>query len=246
VEEWKLQPARDLGLPLGQRWKSLQRESGLVSTALHVAWWGLVKGYMAVWHRLAIHGREHIPPAPPFVMVANHESHLDAFVLACPLPWRLRDRIFPIAAGDTFFETPVLTAFAATMLNALPLWRKKHSAHALEQLRQRLVEEPCAYILFPEGTRSRDGTMTRFKAGLGMLVAQTSVPVVPCYLDGCFEALRPGQKFPRWRHIRLRIGAPLVFTNVTNDRAGWLHIAAETETRVKGLATETKKARETA
>lgn len=240
MEEWKLQPARDLGLTLGQRWKSLQRESGLVMTGLHLAWWSLVKGYMAVWHRLGVHGREHIPAEPPFVMVANHESHLDAFVLASPLPWRLRDRIFPIAAGDTFFETPLLTAFAANMLNALPLWRKKHSAHALEQLRRRLVEKPCAYILFPEGTRSRDGAMGPFKAGLGMLVAQTNVPVIPCYLDGCFEALRPDQRFPRWRHISLRIGPPLMFTEVANDRTGWLHIAAETEARVRRLADEVK------
>jgi 1-acyl-sn-glycerol-3-phosphate acyltransferase len=236
MQKWDLQPARDLGLPPGQRWRSLQRESGLISTGLHLAWWSLVRGYLAVWHRLAISGQHNIPGQPPFILVANHASHLDALVLAAPLPWRLRDRIFPIAAGDVFFQTPLVSAFAAGMLNALPMWRKKCGPHALEQLRQRLLEEPCAYILFPEGARSRDGQLATFKPGLGMLVAQTNVPVVPCYLDGCHQALPAEQRWPRPRRIRLRIGEPLTFESVANNREGWLHIAGATQERVKVLA----------
>jgi len=222
----------------GDRLRSLQRESGLVSTGFHFAWWSAVRGYLAVWHRLAIDGRHHIPARPPFILVGNHTSHLDAFVLAAPLSWRLRDRIFPIAAGDVFFQTPLTSAFAAGMLNALPMWRKKCGPHALEQLRRRLLEEPCAYILFPEGTRSRDGQLSSFKPGLGMLVAGTNVPVVPCYLDGCHKALAPDQRWPRPRRIQLRIGKPLVFDSVANNREGWLHIAAAMEERVKGLASQ--------
>jgi 1-acyl-sn-glycerol-3-phosphate acyltransferase len=236
MQKWDLQPARDLGMPASERLRSLQRESGLVSTGLHLAWWSLVRGYLAVWHRLAIWGQENIPVQPPFVLVANHTSHLDALVLAAPLPWRLRDRIFPIAAGDVFFQTPLVSAFAVGMLNALPMWRRKCGPHALEKLRQRLLEEPCSYILFPEGTRSRDGQLSPFKPGLGMLVAQTNVPVVPCYLDGCYQALTPNQRWPRPRRIRLHIGDPLTFAAVANNREGWLHIATTTEQRVKALA----------
>src|SRR5262249_20097289 len=129
--------------------------------------------------------------------------------------------------------------FAAGMLNALPMWRKKCGPHALGQLRQRLLEEPCAYILFPEGTRSRDGQMSAFKPGLGMLVAETNVPVVPCYLDGCYQALTADQRWPRPRRIRLRIDEPLTFAAVANNREGWLHIAAATEERVNALASGT-------
>ena len=235
MERWDLQPARDLGLTPGQRLRSLRRESGLISSGLHLAWWTLVRGYLAVWHRLAISGQRHLPAEPPFVLVANHTSHLDAFVLAAPLSWRLRDRVYPIAAGDVFFETPLMSAFAAGMLNALPMWRKKCGPHALEQLRQRLIEEPGIYILFPEGTRSRDGTMHPFKAGLGMLVAGTTAPVIPCYLEGCFDALRPEEKWPLPCPIHLHIGEPRVFAEVKNDREGWLQIAAETEAAVKRL-----------
>ncbi len=235
MDDWKFRPATDLGLDPAERLKSLHRESGLVSSFLHLGWWWLVRTYMSVWHRLDIIGQHPLPVKPPFILVANHSSHLDALVLASPLNWRIRDRIFPIAAGDVFFETPMLTTFAAFFLNALPIWRKKCGAHTLQRLRQRLIEEPCAYILFPEGTRSRDGSMLEFKPGLGMLVANTAVPVVPCYLEGCFEALGPSHKWPRRRRIRLYVGAPLDFSNVASNREGWTHIAKEAYTHVRRL-----------
>jgi 1-acyl-sn-glycerol-3-phosphate acyltransferase len=238
MQDWKLEPARDLGMSSGERLKSLRRESGLISTGLHLTWWSFVRCYLTVWHRLAVSGQEHVPARPPFILVANHSSHLDALVLASVLPWRLRDRIFPIAAGDVFFQTPLTSAFAAGMLNALPMWRKRCGSHALEELRQRLLEEPCAYILFPEGTRSRDGTIGSFKPGLGMLVAETLVPVVPCYLEGCYQALTPEQRWPRPRSIRLRIGAPVAFGETPNNREGWKQIAATMAERVKGLGSK--------
>jgi 1-acyl-sn-glycerol-3-phosphate acyltransferase len=183
-----------------------------------------------------VFGRKNIPARPPFLLVANHSSHLDALVLAAPLPWWQRDSIFPIAAGDVFFETPALAAFAAGMLNALPMWRKKCGPHALKELRQRLLEEPCSYILFPEGARSRDGTMLPFKPGLGMIVAETSVPVVPCYIQGTFAALSPETKWPKLgERISIRVGPPLTFLDSKNNRKGWEEIADKTREAVQCL-----------
>jgi 1-acyl-sn-glycerol-3-phosphate acyltransferase len=235
MNDWKYQPARDLGLPTTERLQSLQRESGLMQTAGHLAWWNLVGWYLSWCHNLRIHGRERLPTQPPFVMVANHASHLDVLTLAAPLPWRLRDRVFPVAAGDTFFHKPWVAAFAAGTLNALPIWRGHTGTQAIRQLRQRLVEEPCGYILFPEGTRSRDGTMTRFKPGLGMLVAETDVPVIPCHIEGAHKCLPPHRLVPRFRPITVRVGEPLRFGSLTNDRAGWTQIADQAEAAVRGL-----------
>jgi 1-acyl-sn-glycerol-3-phosphate acyltransferase len=225
VRKWDLQPARDLGLPETQRWRSLRRESGLVAWAARLVWWWWVKGVLRLLTRVQVQGSEHLPAAPPFVLVANHSSHLDVLVLACALPLRLRHRTLPLAAGDTFFETPAMAAFAAGLMNALPMWRKNCGRHSIEALRQRLAGEPCAYILFPEGTRSRTGHMGPFKHGVGMLVAGTLVPVFPCRLQGTFASLPPGKTWPRPRRIRLRIGPPLTFAEVANDRPGWQSIA---------------------
>jgi 1-acyl-sn-glycerol-3-phosphate acyltransferase len=238
VEPWKYQPASDTGLSEGERLRSLQRESGLVSMAARNLWWWWVKGVLRVMERVEVHGREHLPGAAPFVLVSNHASHLDTMVLATALPLRLRNGIMPLAAGDTFFETPALAAFAANMMNALPLWRKHCGRHALAQLRARLVQEPCAYILFPEGTRSRTGEMGPFKSGLGMLVAGVDVPVVPCHLAGTFAAMPPDVKWPRRTRIVLRIGAAQRFSHLSNDRAGWQVIAEQMEKAVRELGKE--------
>lgn len=236
MDDWRLEPAKDVALSEPERWRSLRRESGLISTACHIAWWTGIRAYLSFWHRLRIIGRENLPAEPPFVLVSNHSSHLDALVLASPLPWRLRDRVFPIAAGDVFFEATGIAAFAALMVNALPMWRKKAGSKALRDLRQRLVEEPCGYILFPEGARSRDGKMLPFKNGLGMMVAQTSVPVIPCYLQGCFEALKPGRWLPRPRRISMRVGRPMTFADTSNDGDGWRSIGVAVRGAIEELA----------
>jgi 1-acyl-sn-glycerol-3-phosphate acyltransferase len=235
VDDWKLRPARDLQQTGLARYRNPLREHGLVSSLLRLIWWSGVRLLLGILNRLEIRGRENLPRDGPFVLVANHESHLDALVLACALPLSLRDRMFPLAAGDVFFETPVVAAFAAHLLNALPVWRRNAGRHGLSELRQRLVEEQSVFILFPEGGRSRDGEMKPFKAGIGMLVAGTPIPVVPCYLDGPLEAFPPGSRFPRGHKVRVRIGRPRSFADVANNRAGWDQVGAVLEAEVKRL-----------
>lgn len=235
MEPWQIQPARDIDLSVRESTQSLQRESGLISTGLHLTWWTGIRLYLGLWHRLKIIGQENLPAKPPYILVANHASHLDALVLAAPLPWHLRDRVFPIAAGDVFFETPMMATFSAFFLNALPMWRKKCGPHALQQLRDRLLIDPCVYVLFPEGARSRDGAMLPFKKGLGMLVAGAPVPVVPCFLHGCFEAMPAEVKWPHPTRITVTIGTPLDFSSLPNTRAGWEQLTNTLQTAVADL-----------
>jgi 1-acyl-sn-glycerol-3-phosphate acyltransferase len=235
MEPWKLQPARDTGLAPSERFRSVRRESGLLESLTHHACFSLLRSYFAVAHRLSIVGREKLPAHGPFVLAANHCSHLDALALGAALIPRHRERAFPIAAGDVFFQSTVTSTFSAVMLNALPMWRKNCGPHALADLRRKLQEEKAIFIIFPEGGRSRTGSMMPFKHGLGMLVAETNVPVVPCGLVGTFEALPPQRNFPRPLAIKLAIGNPLQFPSTANDRTGWSQIAASLESRVRDL-----------
>ena len=235
-----MRPARDHGLSFRERLRSVARESGLVTTGIRQAWWWLIRCHFAVWNRLTIHHADNLPRTFPFVLVANHSSHLDALVLTAALPWWLRAGTCPLAAGDVFFESPFVGVFAAGLLNALPVWRKKKADRSFLAFRRRLLEGSCGYVLFPEGARSRDGRMTAFKPGVGMLVAGTPVPVIPCYLDGCHDALPPGAKIPRRRRIELHIDRPLRFDELGNDRAGWETAASALEQAVR----EQKAARE--
>jgi 1-acyl-sn-glycerol-3-phosphate acyltransferase len=238
MDPWRLQPARDTGLTPAERFRSVRRESGLLESLAHHFCFSLLRIYFTIAHRLTIVGREKLPTHGPFVLAANHCSHLDALALGAALKPRHRERAFPIAAGDVFFQSNVSSTFSAIMLNALPMWRKNCGPHALADLRRKLRQERSIFIIFPEGGRSRDGSMKPFKHGLGMLVAGTNVPVVPCGLVGAFEALPPNRRFPRPAAIKLVIGDALEFSLTPNDRSGWAQIAARVESSVRTLVAQ--------
>jgi 1-acyl-sn-glycerol-3-phosphate acyltransferase len=238
MDPWRLQPARDTGLTPAERFRSVRRESGLLESLVHHFCFSLLRIYFAIAHRLTIVDREKLPAHGPFVLAANHCSHLDALALGAALKPRHRERAFPIAAGDVFFQSNVSSTFSAIMLNALPMWRKNCGPHALADLRRKLRQERSIFIIFPEGGRSRDGSMKPFKHGLGMLVAGTNVPVVPCGLVGAFEALPPNRRFPRPAAIKLVIGDALEFSLTPNDRSGWAQIAARVESSVRTLVAQ--------
>jgi 1-acyl-sn-glycerol-3-phosphate acyltransferase len=235
VQDTKLALTRDARQLRRDRHCSYHRELNWASNLARLSWWSAMKAALKVLHRLSIHGREHLPADPSFVMVSNHASHLDALVLGAALPLRLRNQLYPLAAGDVFFETPRMAAFSATFLNALPVWRKNFGAHAVKELRGLLLDQPSIFIFFPEGGRTRDGLMREFRAGVGMLTAETSVPVIPCYVSGTFEAFPPYSRFPRPRKVSVHIGQPRVFTGVDNRRSGWEHIRATIEADVRAL-----------
>lgn len=236
MDDFDLRPAKDIGLYPWERLSSVRRESGPFLTAVHTGWAVVARTYFAVWHRLRVIGAEHLPAEPPFVLCSNHASHLDALALASPLRFDARDRVFALAAGDVFFESAFATAFAAGFINALPVWRKKRTPKALQELRDKLLTTPCGFIIFPEGGRSRDGGITPFKSGMGMLVAGTRVPVIPCHIGGSFAAMPAGVRFPRPRRVTIRVGPPVHFADVANDKHGWERVVRVVEERVTELS----------
>ena len=237
MEPWKLRPARDLGLKPAERLRSLGREPGLVGLGVNAAWRRAVRAYLRTAHGFRVEGAANLPPGPPFVMVANHASHLDALALSAALRGPAARRAHAMAAGDLFFANPAISALSAYAINALPVWRGRSRRGDLDTMRARLVEDGLVYILFPEGTRSRNGAMGGFQPGLGMLVAGTPVPVVPCWLEGAREAWPAQSRTPRpFRPLRLAIGAPLRFDALPANREGWEEVARQAEDAVRALA----------
>ena len=235
MKSWNYQPAKDLDLKPVERARSLKRESGIWSTCGHVTWHTLIRLYVKSYHRLSVEGRENLPLAPPFVMIANHTSHLDTMILGSTLSCKWCDQVFPVAAGDVFFASSLKSVFSAQLINALPMWRKHCGPHALADLKDRLITEPCGYILFPEGGRSRDGALLPFKPGLGMIVAGTTVSVIPCAIVGAACAWSADSRWPRPWKVHLKIGPALHFETLANNRAGWEQVSRETEDAVRRL-----------
>jgi 1-acyl-sn-glycerol-3-phosphate acyltransferase len=204
-------------------------------SALHFLTWSFIRLGIRRRHTLDIEGLENFPTEGPVVIVANHGSHLDTLLLGSAIPSSLRSRFSPLAAGDTFFKTLIQSWFSSRFLNLKPLWRRQSNAHGLLRLRDALTSHDDCFLIFPEGTRSRSGTMGQFKPGIGMLVAGTHIPVVPCHIRGTHEAWPSSQKLPSKGALQLRIGKPLTFADHSGTSDNWRAISHELEQEVRHL-----------
>ncbi|MBL4848756.1 MAG: 1-acyl-sn-glycerol-3-phosphate acyltransferase [Planctomycetes bacterium] len=233
---WTYTPAPDLNLSLAERLTSFPRQPHLWMIVLRTLVALFLRAWLRVYHRFSIVGRERLPLGESFVLVANHQSHLDTLCLTAGIPMGSLHQAFPAAAADYFFSSVPSSAFTAVVINGLPFDRKVNGAESLAMCR-RLLETPGnILILFPEGTRSESGDLSRFRSGIGRLVEGTNVPVIPCHLEGAFEALPKGARFPRPRKLTLRIGAERRFGDRPEGRETVAQICAELEQAVAALA----------
>lgn len=237
--EWRYKPAPDLERSLAERLRSFPRYPDMTLYAGRAALQFVMRAYLRVYHRLTIHGREHLPLDKSFVMVCNHTSHLDTVSLLAALPVSRVHRAFPAAAVDYFFSSVPRSALAVLFVNALPFDRKARGAESLDVCRELLARRRHVLIIFPEGTRTQTGEVGRFRLGIARLVAGERTPVVPCYLDGGFRALPKGAAVPRPRRLTLRIGKPMTFTDVApQDREAMAGICTTLRDEVVALSAQ--------
>src|SRR5215467_9693893 len=116
-----------------------------------------LRAWLRTYHRLEIHGQDHLPKDKSFVLVANHTSHLDTLCLLAALPLRKLHRAFPAAAADYFFQSVPRLWAAAILVNALPFARQASVRGSLLLCRELLANPGTILIIFPEGTRSTTG-----------------------------------------------------------------------------------------
>jgi 1-acyl-sn-glycerol-3-phosphate acyltransferase len=168
----------------------------------------------------------------PYVFAANHSSHLDTPVLLAVLPLRLRMQICIAAAADYFFAQRWKGVLVSLFLNAFPFERKQPGCNASLAYAQRLLQQGHSLLIFPEGTRTRDGQIQHFKHGVGRIVCNSGACVVPTWIDGTYRALPKGARWPRHQTVTVKFGAPLHFSH-SDDPS---YIAAEVERAVRALA----------
>ncbi|HYM59290.1 MAG TPA: lysophospholipid acyltransferase family protein [Thermoanaerobaculia bacterium] len=225
MDSWHYEPTADFGQAPIQRLKNFPRHPDMLVYAARSLANLFVRAVLRTYHRLEIAGRENLPRSGSFVMVANHSSHLDTLAILASLPLNKIHRAFPAAASDYFFTSLTRLTFSAVVVNAMPFDRKQNPAESLDLCRQLLETPGHILILFPEGTRTVDGTIGRFRAGIGFLIAGTDFPVVPCHLGGAFEAWPKGAYVPRPRKLRLTIGSPMQFRDAGHTKEDAIAIA---------------------
>ncbi len=177
---------------------------------------GVVAVRMNPLWRFEVTGQMIRDPRRPYVAVANHESWADVFLL-CHLPWEMK-----WLSKDAMFKIPCF-GWMMRMAGDIMLRRGERGsgAQALLAARDRLSKR-VSVMIFPEGTRSRDGSMLPFKDGAFRLAIEAGVPVLPMVLAGTRYAIAKGSM--RWTkaHARLRVLPSVETTGLTLDDVGAL------------------------
>jgi 1-acyl-sn-glycerol-3-phosphate acyltransferase len=143
-------------------------------------------------------GRENVPPSGGAILISNHLSHLDVFILGLPLR-----RPLNYVARSTLF-VPGL-AFLIRSVGGFPIQREGMGASGMKETLKRLKAGGIV-TFFPEGTRSPDGELGELKPGIVALAARANVPIIPAGIAGTFEAWPKHRRFPRPRPIRVHYG----------------------------------------
>jgi long-chain acyl-CoA synthetase len=199
------------GAPEEPFWSRVMAEAGVGSGQGH----GLLQGIfwrtggplLGSYLSLQCEGQEHLPQDRPYLIAANHLSHLDAPCLLLALRGHAAGLSLAVPRAHTP-QPGLRNQLIHALLNAVPVDRREGFAASLSRLRQ-VLGPRRPLLVFPEGSRSAGGRLQPFKPGVGLLALELGVPVVPAHIRGTYEVLPKGNRRPQRQPVRLRFGPPL-------------------------------------
>jgi glycerol-3-phosphate dehydrogenase (NAD(P)+) len=184
------------------------RERSLSRGVNPILYWvlrAILLPFFLVYFRMQRIGREHLPRRGPLLLASNHRSFMDPFVIGM----LVRRPVYYMAKRELFekrWQACVLNA-----LGAFPVDRGAGDSAAMDTARAILERGDCV-VVFPEGTRVRQGPLGEPRRGIGRLALETGAPVAPVSVIGT-DAVRRGWRI-RPRKVRVRVGRPLTFPTV--------------------------------
>jgi 1-acyl-sn-glycerol-3-phosphate acyltransferase len=164
----------------------------------------VLKPFLLIFFHMSRIGREHVPDGA-VILASNHRSFLDPFVVGICL-----NRPVYFVAKKELFDRPLVGWFL-NCLGAFPIKRGESDEESVETAKQ-ILARGDALVIFPEGTRIREGSLGRAKRGVGRLALESGAPVVPVAVHGT-ERARRGWIF-RPVKVKVRLGRPLTFPRV--------------------------------
>jgi 1-acyl-sn-glycerol-3-phosphate acyltransferase len=170
----------------------------------HRRLYAFVRMTAAVATRLAFGAEAYdVPPLEDLdggmIVASNHQSFLDPIVLATTMPVQVN-----FLARSTLFRVPGFGRFISN-LGARPVKRGQADARALRTMIQ-VLRGGGKLVMFPEGTRSRNGRMGRLRPGAAAVACRCKVPILPVYIDGTYEAWSRHAPLPRPARVRAAFG----------------------------------------
>jgi long-chain acyl-CoA synthetase len=179
----------------------------------------------------------------PVLVVCNHIGDVDVGFILAALPARIRHKLATAAGGEALeaLRTPpasrnlfarmfdrVEWSLGVSLLNLFPLPREAGFRDSFAFAGES-VDRGYSVLVFPEGHHTTDGKMRPFRSGVGLLVNDLNIPVVPMRIDGLFEIKQAGKRTARPYQIKVRIGALIKFPRGTDpqDIANELRVKVE-------------------
>src|SRR3954447_17078573 len=166
----------------------------------------ILKPFLLVFFHMSRIGREHVPDGA-VILASNHRSFLDPFVVGICL----NRPVYFVAKKELFDRR--LTGWFLNCLGAFPIKRGESDEESVETAKQ-ILARGDALVIFPEGTRIREGSLERPKRGVGRLALETGAPVVPVAVHGTEHARRGWRLRPV--KVKVRLGRALTFPRVEN------------------------------
>jgi len=170
-----------------------------------------------VLNRTSVRGQEHVGEERNTLLLSNHQSMLDSFLVGIvayyPKSW-LKPRLIPWnpAAAENFYRTPIL-AWLADNWKCIWVREGRRDLHALHRMIEALPAGTMT--LFPEGTRTRDGSVGSGRAGPGLLILATKPRAIPVAIDGMNAVLPIGRYLPRiGKRITVVFGPPVDYSDL--------------------------------
>jgi 1-acyl-sn-glycerol-3-phosphate acyltransferase len=151
-----------------------------------------------------------------FILIANHNSHMDTMALMSAIPSRFIHRVHPIAARDFFGGSLFSRILMRYLVNATLIRRDREDPKRdpIDDM-DKMLKKQRSLILYPEGSRGIPGKMSNFKRGLGYLVQRNpNINVIPVYLENIYKTLPKGKKLILPYNCSIKFGQPIKFNSL--------------------------------
>lgn len=164
----------------------------------------IIRVLLRIWFRLEARDAHRVPATGPVILACNHASFGDPIMVGASV----RRMVNYLARADLFENR--LFGWWLRRVGVVPVDRDGGTAAGLRVILKRL-QEGGAILLFPEGTRTRDGRLQPARSGLGLVVIKSGAPVVPVRVVGSYEAWGRHHRIPRPHKVEVRFGPMLRF-----------------------------------
>ena len=177
------------------------------------------RNFLKIFIGLKYINRKTLKNKKQFILIANHNSHMDTMAIMSAIPSRYIHKVHPIAAVDFFGGSLLNKILMRYLVNATLIKRDRNDTEndPIDAM-DKMIKKYRSLILYPEGSRGTPGIMTNFKKGLAYLIQRNpNIKVIPVYLNNIYKTLPKGRKLIIPYNCSIEFGEPIQFRSFELD-----------------------------